>query len=313
MARMRPPRTPAPSALARRFDLIVFARTPSPLRVFAIVAIAASLGSAHVCARFAFANGVSVLTAATVRSALASVLLLVLLRARGTPVLPLPRQLKPTLALGLLIAAQTVLIQTAVALLPVTLAILIFYSYPFLTGVAISLRGDERFTPQLAAALAAAFVGLALVLGVASHRVNVLGIAAGVGAAVSWALALVLTPKLAPGLGAPLRTFFMLTTAALVLAAAALVSHQFRLPQNAAGWSGLAGLSILYAVGIIGLFLLLPLLGAIRTAVALNLEPVAVALVAWLALGETLAPAQLAGAAIVVTAVMLYQLRGGRG
>ncbi len=145
-----------------------------------------------------------------------------------------------------------------------------------------------------------------------SERVNVLGVAAGVGAAVSFSAALVLTPKLAPGLGAPLRTFFTLATAAVILVATSLVSHEFRLPQNAAGWSGLAGLSILYAAGIIGLFLLLPLLGAIQTAVVLNLEPVAVALVAWLALDEALAPAQVAGAAIVVTAVMLYQLRERR-
>ncbi len=264
------------------------------------------------CARLAFANDVNVLTAATVRSAFASLLLLGLLRARGTPVVPLPQQFKSTLVLGLLIAAQTVLIQAAVALLPVTLAILVFFTYPFLTGVVISLRGEERFTPQLAATLAAAFVGLALVLGVGAERVSLLGVAAALGAAVSFSAVLVLTPRLAPGIGAPLRTFFMLATAAVILVAAALATHEFRLPMSAAGWSGLAGLSIFYAAGIIGLFLVLPLLGAIRTVVVLNLEPVAVALVAWLALGESLAPAQGIGAAIVVTAVMFYQLRGRR-
>jgi hypothetical protein len=72
-------------------------------------------------------------------------------------------------------------------------------------------------------------------------------------------------------------------------------------------------LSLLYAMGITGLFLLLPLLGPAQTAVVLNLEPVAVAAIAWVALGETLTPLQCVGALVVVVAVIAYQLRVRRG
>jgi probable blue pigment (indigoidine) exporter len=58
----------------------------------------------------------------------------------------------------------------------------------------------------------------------------------------------------------------------------------------------------------VSLFLLLPLLGPAQTAVVLNLEPVAVAGIAWLALGEALKPLQGVGAVIVVVAVIAYQL-----
>jgi drug/metabolite transporter (DMT)-like permease len=286
------------------------ARTSTWLLLPALFAVAVSLGAGHVAARLAFANDVNVITAATVRSVGAGLLLLVLLRLRREAVLPLPPAFKSTMVLGVLIAAQTVCIQVAVALMPVTLAILVFYAYPFLTGVAASLLGDERFTARLAAALVAAFVGLALVLGVEPQPVSPWGLAAAFGAAVAFSGAMVLTPRLAPSLSTPLRTFYMLATTATIFVAASAATQSFRLPGTEAGWTGLAGLTFGYALGIIGLFLLLPRLGAVQTSIVLNLEPVVIAAIAWFALGEALTPLQIAGAVIVVATVMLFQTTG---
>jgi drug/metabolite transporter (DMT)-like permease len=280
------------------------------LPLLGLFAVAAILGAGHVCARLAFTNGVNVLTAATVRSLLAAALLFALLRLRGTAVLPLPREFGGTLVLGLLIAAQTVMIQVAVATLPVTIALLVVYTYPFFTGLASSLLGYERFSWRLAAALAAAFVGLALVLGVSVEPVSPLGVAAGLAASLAFTGAMVLTQRLAPGLSAPLRTFFMLATAAAVFVAAAAATADVSLPVTEAGAFGLAGLALFYATGIIGLFLLLPLLGPVHTAIVLNLEPVVVAAIAWAALGEALTATQMIGAIVVVAAVILFQVAG---
>ncbi len=283
------------------------ARVPALLPVLGLFAVAVTLGSGHVCARLAFTNGVNVLTAATLRSVCAAFLLLLLLRLRRTPVLPLPREFRATMVLGLLIAAQTVLIQAAVALMPATLAILFFYTYPFFTGLGAALLGDERFSGRLAAALAAAFAGLALVLGVGAEPVSLAGLAAAIGAALSFAAAVVLTPRLAPGLAAPLRTFYMLAVTAALFVAVLATTLDVRMPDNPPGWTGLVGLALFYSAGIIGLFLLLPLLGPVRSAVVLNLEPVAVAVIAWIALGEALGATQVAGGALVVAAVMFAQ------
>lgn len=282
------------------------------LPLLGLFGVAVSLGAGHVCARVAFTHGVGVLTAATVRSLLAAALLLVLLRLRRTPILPLPREFKGTLLLGLLIAGQTVMIQVAVALLPVTIALLVFYTYPFFTGLASILLGSERFSWRLAATLLAAFLGLALVLGVSLQPVNPIGVAAALGASVAFTAAVVLTQRLAPNLGAPLRTFFMLATAAAIFVATAAVTADVGLPPGGAGVFGLAGLAVFYAAGIIGLFLLLPLLGPVQTTVVLNLEPVVVAALAWAALGEVLTATQILGAIVVVGAVMLFQLTGKR-
>jgi drug/metabolite transporter (DMT)-like permease len=186
------------------------------------------------------------------------------------------------------------------------------YTFPFLTSIGMSLTGRERLTPRLVASLACAFAGLVLVLGVGSQPPSALGIAAALGAALAFSTALVLTPTLAPDLPAPLRAFFMVATAATLFVTASLVTGDYRLPENAAAWLGLAGLSVLYAVGFSGLFLLLPLLGPIPIAVTLNLEPLAVALISWIALGEALTPAQMLGGLLVVAAVIYYQARGAR-
>jgi drug/metabolite transporter (DMT)-like permease len=288
-------------------------RSPrSLLPLLALVGVAFSLGTGHVCARLALTHGVTILTAATSRSVCAAALLFALLRLRGIPLLPLKGTADVTVLFGLLIAAQTLALQLAVKRMPVALAILLFYTYPLFTGIASSMLGGERLSPRLVTALFAAFGGLALVLGVAVHGIDPLGVAAALVASACFTAVLVLTPKLAPTLPAPVRTLLMLTTAALLFLVASLVLRQFHWPPDNAGAAGLIGLAVFYAVGIIVLFLVLPLLGPTQTAVVLNLEPVAVALVAWGMVGEVLTATQSLGAAIVVAAVITFQVTARR-
>lgn len=298
--------------LGPRMRVIVRVQRSPWYAVLGLVAVAFALGAGHVCSRLAFTHGVTVITAATVRSVCASLLLLGFLVVRRMPPWPLPREFRGTLVLGACVVVQTLLIQLAVTRLPVTLAILIFYTYPFLTAVVTSLLGEHRLSAALIAALLAAFAGLALVLGVGDAKVDLLGAAAAFGASVGFTAALVLTPRVAPTLAPPLRTFYMMGTSAIVFVIAAAVTQRFAWPTDTAALTGLAGLSLLYAAGITGLFLLLPSLGPVQTAVVLNLEPVAVAIIAWFALGERLTALQCAGALLVVVAVIGYQLQARR-
>jgi drug/metabolite transporter (DMT)-like permease len=109
-----------------------------------------------------------------------------------------------------------------------------------------------------------------------------------------------------------LRTFFMMGIAAGAFTGGTIALGGPHFPASALAWVGLLGLAVCYALGIVGLFLLLPYLGAVQTAVVLNLEPVVVALIAFLALDEKLTGVQMLGAAIVVTAVIYFQVAGRR-
>jgi drug/metabolite transporter (DMT)-like permease len=287
-------------------------RRSSPLAVAGLVLVALTLGSGHVCARLAYAHGVDVATAATLRAVCACLVLLALLARQGHLRTPRGREWRAALALGALVVAQTACIQVAIKCLPVALAILVFYTYPFVTSVGMAATGQEPLSARVVIALIGAFAGLSLVLGVGAQTPDPVGLMAGFGAAGAFAAILVFTPLLAPGLSASLRTFFMMALAAAVLGSGTVAIGGPHLPAGTLAWVGLAGLAVFYALGIVGLFLLLPYLGAVQTAVVLNLEPVAVALIAFLALGEKLTGLQLLGAAIVVTAVIYFQAAGRR-
>lgn len=276
----------------------------------ATVGVALSYGCGHVCARYAFGHGVNVVTAATCRCTLVTLVLGCFLALRRVPLLPLPPVFKGAALLGLLMATQTVSIQKSVSMMPVAVSLLTMYTYPFFTGVVSAWMGQSRFTSTLGIALVAAFAGLILVLDIGSKSFDVLGIGLALAASVAFTCILILTPRVTPGLASPVRSFYALVTASVLLGTIALAGGGFRWPDNPAGWVGLVGLSTFYGFAVVGMFALMARLDPVRFAVVMNLEPVFVALLAWGALGEALAPLQSLGAALVIGAVFFHQLRG---
>ena len=287
-------------------------RSASWLPLFGLVACSAMLGSAHVFARLSYVYEVNVLTAAAARLTCASVLVFVYLCLRRVNFPVLQLAYRATFVLGLLACAQTVSLQIAVLNLPVAIAILVFYTFPFFTGIGSALIGDERLSMRLVAALIAAFAGLALVVGVEFTNVSLVGLAAALAASIFFTLTLILTPRLAPELSAPMRTFFMMSLAAAILLAVLGGTGGYSFPNSGDGWAAFSAFALLYGLGINGLFMLLPKLGAAQTAVALNLEPVMVAVIGFFVVGELLSGVQIIGALIVVTAVMAYQVSARR-
>jgi drug/metabolite transporter (DMT)-like permease len=57
------------------------------------------------------------------------------------------------------------------------------------------------------------------------------------------------------------------------------------------------------------MFSLLPRLGVVGNSAIMNIEPVFALVLAWLLLGQEIAPIQVAGALIVVSTVMVLGLR----
>ncbi|WOP17146.1 EamA family transporter [Ottowia sp. SB7-C50] len=70
------------------------------------------------------------------------------------------------------------------------------------------------------------------------------------------------------------------------------------------GWWGLGLLTLLYGTGITLLFTVLPRLGVVGNSAVMNVEPVFALVLAWLILGQRIAPVQVVGALVVVGAVM---------
>ena len=285
--------------------------------VLALLTIAVVFGSNHVAARIAFDHGASVATAVTVRSGVTAVALYFWLRTIGvTFALPRPT-LARACAIGALVALQSFCLYSAVARIPVALALLAFNTFPMLLALMSWGSGAGRPATRTLLAMPVALAGLALALDVFGKAGDLAGrwaeIGVGVGwalgAALSFALVLLLTSRWLNDMDGRLRTFLTMGVTAVVVALAGVATEAFSLPRDSQGWLGLALLTVLYGTAITALFVVLPRLGAANYAVVLNIEPIAVLFLAWGILGQSVTPLQLLGALIVIGAITLPALK----
>ena len=296
------------------------AASPLSRTAFAtLLLIALMMGANHVGARLAFNNGVDVATAVFVRSAVTAGVVGALLWLQQVPVRLTARHKRALPAIGVLIAVQSLCLYSSVARLPVALALLAFNTYPLWTALWARLVYGHRPEPRMLRAMPVMLLGLALAL-------DVLGAASGLGAAGQWAhigigvafalaaaatfgLALVITQHEAGDLDGRLRTVSTLGLVGLMALAGVASQGGLHLPQAAAGWWGLAALTFLYGTAFTIMFTVLPRLGVVGNSAIMNIEPVFALVLAWLILGQAIAPVQVAGALVVVGAVMVLGMR----
>jgi drug/metabolite transporter (DMT)-like permease len=276
-------------------------------------------GANHVAARLAFNHGLDVASAVAVRSLVTAVVVALLVLAQGVPRTLNPRQRGFMLLISALVSIQSLCLYAAVARLPVALALLTFNTYPLWTAFFAWLIYHHRPERAVLLAMPVLLFGLAMAL-------DALGAASGLGAAGQWSrigagvgfamtaaavfgAALALTQHEVAQLDGRLRTAITMGLVGLLALVAVQLQGGFHLPQAAAGWWGLAGLTLCYGTAFTIMFTLLPKLGVVGSSPIMNVEPVAALVLAWALLGQSIAPIQVAGALLVVGTVMALGLR----
>jgi drug/metabolite transporter (DMT)-like permease len=284
-----------------------------------LLLIAFMMGANHVAARMAFDHGVDVATAVSVRSTVTAIAVGLLVAIQSVPVRLSPRHRRALPAMGLLIGIQSLCLYSAVARLPVALALLAFNTYPLWTALWARIGYGHRPEPRVLRAMPVMLIGLALAL-------DVLGAASGLGAAGQWGrigsgvafalaaaatfgLALVVTQHEAGDLDGRLRTASTMAMVAVLALAGVAAQGGFHWPQANPGWWGLAILTFLYGTAFTIMFTLLPRLGVVGHSAIMNVEPVFALVLAWAILGQRVAASQVAGGLLVVATVMWLGLR----
>jgi drug/metabolite transporter (DMT)-like permease len=277
------------------------------------------MGANHVAARLAFNNGVDVATAVAFRSITTALVVSGLLLLQGVSLRLTRRQQGFLPLIGLLIGVQSLCLYSAVARLPVALALLAFNSYPLWAALWDRLLYQRKPEPAVVLAMPVILVGLAMAL-------DVFGAASGLGTAGQWGqigggvafalaaaatfgLAMILTQHEAGALDGRLRTASTMTLAGLVALATVGLQGGFHFPVAAPGWWGLAALTFLYGTAFTIMFTVLPKLGVAGNSAIMNVEPVFALALAWLILGQSIASMQVAGALLVVATVIVLGLR----
>ena len=297
-------------------------KTPQALSRMAfatLLLIALMMGANHVAARIAFNNGVDVPTAVAVRSLVTAMVVALLVALQGASLQITGRQRGALAVIGLLIGVQSLCLYSSVARLPVALALLAFNTYPLWTSFWAWALYRRKPEPAVLMAMPVILLGLALAL-------DVMGAASGLGASVQWAqigagvafalaaaatfgVALVVTQYEVAAVDGRVRTGITMAIVGTVALAVVGAQGGFHLPTAVAGWWGLAALTFLYGTAFTIMFTLLPKLGVVGSSPIMNVEPVFALVLAWLLLGQSIAPLQIAGALLVVGAVTALGLR----
>ena len=272
------------------------------------IGAALSFSAADVLSKVVFASGMDVLSLITLRGILAAGFFFVWLRASPPRVPHTPRARAISIGLGALYAANIFGLLFAIQVMPLSIAILAYFVYPLLTGIAAAALGLERLGWRSLVTALVAFGGLALMLGTQPGTVAPIGLLAAFGAAICRVVSLLVTRAALGGTDARVTTWYSLAPAALVFIAASLATGTFHPPLTAGGWVAFFGMGVTTTLSTLWIYVSTARVGAFRTALVMNLEPVLSSLFSFALLGETVTGLQLCGGGVMVAALCGFQL-----
>ena len=271
---------------------------------------AAAYSTSAVFARLAYADGVGLVELLAGRYVGAALVFWLLVARAGLP-LPGRRTAARAVLLGLVVfSAQSGLFFSALRRLDAALAVLLLYVYPALVAVGAVLLGRERASLRRGVALAVALGGIALVLaGDGDLAGDLLGALLALGAAAAYTVYILVGHGLMRTVPPLVLAALTCTGAAVTYAAVGLGTGALRFEFGPLGWASVAGVTLISTVVAVGTsFAAVMRVGPTVTSIVTTAEiPFGVLLAATI-LGERLGPFQLAGGALVVSAVLLVQL-----
>ena len=272
---------------------------------------AAGFGAMPIFAKQAYATGLELTPLLALRFAMAAAMLwaLILLRRRALGSL---RGLALGAMLGLCgYAVQAALYFGALERIEAGLASLLLYAYPALVTVGAFLLRRESPNRRKLGALALASGGVALVLaGGGTGAIDWLGASMALGSAAFYTVFILAADRVAATTSPLAFAASVATGAGLAFAVAALVQGGFDASEAGVMWTALIA-SVSTVMPIVLFMAGLARVGPSTASIASTIEPPCTVALAWIVFGETLGPLQLAGGALVLSAVVLLQLRGG--
>ncbi|HYZ80841.1 MAG TPA: DMT family transporter [Solirubrobacteraceae bacterium] len=289
-------------------------RSSSTGTIFCL-ASGAAFGAMAIFAKLAYGQGATVATVLSARFVLAAALFWLLVIAGGHL-----RELRALsgrqIRAGLLLGACGYAIQsgcyfTALKHIDASLLSLLLYTFPAIVAGAAVLIGRERMDGRRLWALALASGGLVLVLaGAGAGALEPLGVALGLGAAVVYSTYILVSDRVVGGVSAIVLSALVCTGAAVSLSVGSTLLGQLHPGAvTLAGWGWLASIAAVSTVGAIGLFFAgLRIAGPTAASILATVEPLVTVLLAFLVFGEQLGPVQIAGGALVLSAVFVLRL-----
>jgi drug/metabolite transporter (DMT)-like permease len=271
-----------------------------------------SYASCVILARVVYAEGGNALTVLIARMAIFFVMLSIYFKLTGKPTRLTPRDRIASLGLGVLVAFQSWCYYSAFQHIPVSLATLIFYTYPIFVALSTSLLSGTRLTPLMIAVLLTAFFGIFLVLEVSLDQVETHGLLRAAGASLGMTITVYLSTRILSRVDPQRMTLHSSAVTSCLYVLVAFGPGEILLPHSVAGWIALLAVPVVYVSAVLGFYSTIPVLGPVRASFISNCEPLTTIVMAALLLGEKLTPKQMAGGLLVLGAVAALQIFGRR-
>ncbi len=195
----------------------------------------------------------------------------------------------------------------SVSYLPVSLAVIIFYTFPIL--VALSSAVISRRWPGLLeiSAFLIAFFGLTIALDVKLVGLQTTGLIFAMCASLGITLNMLGGGYLVQRMPATVLNYYQSITVCILASIVLIFSGGPAMPQTSYGWLVFSIMLISFTIAFISIYAALRLVGAVLTSNVMNLEPVATILFAVVLLGEFMTPSHILGGSIVLAGIMLAQ------
>ncbi len=283
--------------------------TPARFAPIPAIVAAAAFAVADVSTKVTLNAAAGVLTMGVFRGVVGLPLLLAWLLIGTRPVRLARAERNLALMIGVLFAGNVYFLFEAFARMDVPVTVLIYFTYPLFTGLAAAATGLERLGVAGAAAAVVAFIGLALIVGAHPAGLAVAGIAFALLASSSRVVILLITRARLGSADPRLISIWSMLAATTTFVAASLVTGQWQPPITAAGWWALLAAGVGMVIAVLAVFISTARIGPFRTALFMNLEPLLATIGAGIFLGELITPLQALGGAIMIAALVAFQLR----
>jgi drug/metabolite transporter (DMT)-like permease len=257
--------------------------------------------------KVAYRAGVDPYTVVALRTTFAVALLWVIYLVRWRESIRIQwRDLLGCMGMGTVNGVGSLFYYTGLQRLDASLASLIYALYPIWVFIFLSSSG-HAISRMAIGRLGLGLVGLYLITGPGSARLDNLGVMLMLASAAAYGWHLVLGQWVLADVDSRTVTLYVLTTMAAVVDVARLMSGGPFAPISMGGWEAVLSLGAVMAFSRLTIFAGLKRLGGVQTALLSITELLTTLLVAFLVLSERLSATQWAGAAILITSVILVR------
>ena len=192
--------------------------------------------------------------------------------------------------------------------IPVSLSVLLFFTFPFWVLMINFLIDGVSVKPLKILAFILAFFGLSLCLGPNWDLLDIRGISLVLIGSLCSAGMIVGASKATKVISMHNLIFFSNTIGAIIVGLILFLSDSFSLSHSPSGWLGIFSICILFTIGQFSLFSATKYIGSAQASVMLNIEPLVTIATAILLLGERLIFSQVVGVTVILIALLMASL-----